>query len=51
MSACLSLRYTLILGQREVLDETIVVRKMDTGEQQIVKLDKVVEEMKQRLKK
>ena len=43
--------YTLILGQREVIDETIVVRKMDTGEQQIVKLDKVVEEMKQKLKK
>ena len=47
----LGVEYTLILGQREVLDETIVVRKMDTGEQQIVKLDKVVEEMKQKLKK
>lgn len=47
----LGVEYTLILGQREVLDETIVVRKMDTGEQQIMKLDKVVEEMKQKLKK
>lgn len=47
----LGVEYTLILGQREVLDATIVMRKMDTGEQQIVKLDKVVEEVKQRLKK
>jgi histidyl-tRNA synthetase len=47
----LGVEYTLILGQREVLDGTIVVRKMDTGEQQIVKLDKVVDEMRQKLKK
>ena len=47
----LGVEYTLILGQREVLDGTIVVRKMDTGEQKIVKLDKVVEEMKEKLKK
>ena len=47
----LAVEYTLILGQREVLDNTIVIRKMDTGEQKIVKLDKVVEEIKERLKK
>lgn len=47
----LSVEYTLILGQREVLDNAIVLRRMDTGEQQIVKLDKIVEEVKQRLKK
>lgn len=47
----LEVAYTLILGQREVLDNTIVVRKMDTGEQETVKMDKVVEELKQRLRK
>jgi histidyl-tRNA synthetase len=47
----LEVEYTLILGQREVLDNTVVIRKMETGEQQIVKLDKVVEEIKKRLKK
>ena len=47
----LDVEYTLILGQREVLDGTIVVRKMDTGEQQTVKLDKIIEEMKKRLRK
>ena len=43
--------YTLILGQREVLDNTIVIRKMDTGEQETVKMEKVVEELKSRLRK
>ncbi|MCH7552078.1 histidine--tRNA ligase [Patescibacteria group bacterium] len=47
----LEVEYTLILGQREMLDETIVIRKMDTGEQTIVKMDKVVEELRKRLKK
>jgi histidyl-tRNA synthetase len=42
--------FTLLFGQREVLDESIVIRRMDTGEQQTVKLDKVVEEIKKRLK-
>ncbi|MDP2641648.1 MAG: histidine--tRNA ligase [Candidatus Yanofskybacteria bacterium] len=41
---------TLILGQREVLDNTIVIRKMDTGEQETVALGRAVEEVKQRLK-
>lgn len=47
----LEVEYTLILGQREVLDETIVIRKMDTGEQQTVKVARVVEELKKRLRK
>jgi histidyl-tRNA synthetase len=47
----LGVEYTLILGQREVLDETIVIRKMTTGEQHTVKMDKVVDELKKRLKK
>ena len=47
----LGVQLTLILGQREVLDNTIVVRKMDSGTQETVKLDKVVEEIKKLLKK
>ena len=47
----LEVEYALLFGQREVLDESIVIRKMDTGEQKTVKLDKVVEEIKMRLKK
>ena len=47
----LKTQYTLILGQREVLNDTIVVRRMDTGEQKTVKLDKVMDEMKKHLRK
>lgn len=47
----LGAEYTLILGQREVLDNTIVIREMAKGTQETVKLEKVVEEVKKRLKK
>jgi histidyl-tRNA synthetase len=47
----LGVALTLILGQREVLDNTIVVRQMDNGVQETVKIDKVMEEIKKRLKK
>lgn len=47
----LQVQYTLILGQREMLDGTIVIRRMDTGEQETVKMEKVVDELRKRLKK
>lgn len=47
----LGVEFTLILGQKEVLENTMVIRKMDTGEQHTVKLDRAVEEVKKRLKK
>jgi len=47
----LQVQYTLILGQREMLDGTIVIRRMDTGEQATVKAERVVEELRKRLKK
>lgn len=43
--------YTLILGQKEALEGTIIIRDMATGRQETVKLEKVVGEMKKRLKK
>ncbi len=43
--------YTLILGQKEVLEGIIIVREMKTGKQQIVKFDKIIEVMKKKLKK
>ena len=42
--------FTLVLGQKEALDGVILVRSMSTGKQDKVELDKVVEEMKKRLK-
>jgi histidyl-tRNA synthetase len=41
----------LILGQKEALEEAIIIRDMKTGRQETVKLDKVVKEMEKYLKK
>ena len=45
------IKFTLILGQMEVLDGNIIVRDMETGRQDKVKIDKIVEVMKERLKR
>ena len=44
-------RYTLILGQREALENVVIIRDMSNGKQEIVKIDEVVGEMKKKLKK
>ena len=44
-------RYTLIIGQQEALEDSIIIRDMETGKQDIVKLAKVVDEIKKRLRK
>jgi len=43
-------KYTLILGQKEALDGVIIIRDMQSGKQDIVKLDRAVGEMKKKLK-
>ncbi len=42
--------YTLILGQKELMDGTILVRDMEGGVQETVNMEKIVPEMKKRLK-
>lgn len=44
-------KYALIFGQKEALEGTIIIKDMETGKQEMVKLEKVVEEIKKRLKK
>jgi len=44
-------KYTLILGHQEILGGKIIIRNMETGDQEIVNLDKIIGEMKKRLKK
>ena len=44
-------RYTLILGQREALENVIIIRDMSNGKQEIVKLDKVIGEVRKKLKR
>jgi histidyl-tRNA synthetase len=46
----LGVRFALIFGQKEALDGTIIIREMDTGVQETVLLDRVVDEVKKRLK-
>jgi histidyl-tRNA synthetase len=47
----LGVKYTLILGQKEALEGTMIIRDMGSGKQEIVKLEKVVEAVRKRIKK
>jgi len=49
MANKLGVRYTLILGQKEILDGTIIVRDMEGEAQEIVNFGKIVQEMKKKL--
>jgi len=40
---------TFIFGQKELFEGTIIIRNMETGEQETVRADKIVEEAKKRL--
>ncbi|MFW6282869.1 MAG: histidine--tRNA ligase [Minisyncoccales bacterium] len=42
--------YTLILGKKEVEEDEIIIRNMEDGKQKKVKLSKIVDEIKKRLK-
>ncbi|MBU2634982.1 histidine--tRNA ligase [Patescibacteria group bacterium] len=44
-------RYTLILGQKEALENVIIIRDMSNGKQEIVELDKVISEVRKKLKR
>jgi len=43
-------KYSLILGQKEALENEIIIREMKTGKQKTVSLDKVVKEVKKKIK-
>lgn len=44
-----SAKWALIVGQKEVLDGTVIIRDMDAGTQEIVDARKVVQEVKKKL--
>lgn len=46
----IGVRYVLILGQKEVLEGTILIRDMTGGVQETISFDKVIPELKKRLK-
>lgn len=46
----LGARYCLIMGQKELMDETILIRDMESGTQEVVDFKKVYPEIDKRLK-
>lgn len=47
----LGVKITLIIGQKEVLDETILIRDMESGIQEEINFSKLIKEVKRRIKK
>jgi len=45
----LKVKFTLVVGQKELMDGTIIVRDMENGIQEVVDFNKVVAEVKKRL--
>lgn len=45
------MKYVLILGQKEAIDNQIIMRDMKTGDQKLVELSKVVKEIGRHIKK
>lgn len=44
-------RFTIILGQKEVMEDTIIVRDMESGAQETIPSDKMIEYLKKELKR
>jgi len=42
-------KYTLIIGQKEISDSTILIRDMESGVQEIIDIKKVKNEIRKRL--
>ncbi len=47
----LGVEVTLIIGQKEAIDRTVIIKDMSSGNQEIIDAGRVVEEIKKRLKK
>ncbi len=45
----LQVQWALIVGQKEVLDNTVILRNMESGMQEVVAQEKLVEELQKRL--
>ena len=43
-------KFALIIGQKEALDDTVIIRDMESGIQEVITTDRAVEEVKRRLK-
>lgn len=50
MAARYGVRFALIFGQKEALEGTVILREMETGIQETIPLEKIIDELKKRLK-
>lgn len=46
----LKVKTALILGQKEIFDETIIIKEMDTGVQETVPMEKLIDRLKEKLR-
>ncbi len=46
----LNVKFTLIIGQKEAIDKTVILREMDSGIQEVVPMNGIIEAVKKRLK-
>lgn len=46
----LGVKFTIIFGQKEALDGTIILKEMATGVQETIPIEKIIDEVKKRLK-
>ena len=47
----LNVKYAIILGQKEILDGTVMLRDMENGIQEVIDIKKIIPEVKKRLEK
>lgn len=50
LASKLNMPYVLILGQKEALENSIIIRDMESGSQETVQIEKVVEVIKRKIK-
>lgn len=46
----IGVKHTLIIGQKEAWENTVIIRDMERGMQEVVKIDKAVEQVKKKLR-
>ena len=51
IAARLGVRFTLIFGQKEALEHTVILREMESGIQETIPLEKIIDDLKKRFKK
>jgi histidyl-tRNA synthetase len=49
LASALGVKYSLILGQKEIIDGTILIRDMESGIQEVVDNKKIISELEKRL--